>query len=274
MGKAALTFAEIFIVLGLIFLIQMVANFNIYEGTSEVPPPDFTILKIRQIPSDGNDADHIKYLRFSSHDETLDLNLQISLSPLMLRDTGSYIDNFGMCRNRNNSKFLYQTYSWKEINSREKFIDTLYSKYKISLSMVKVSDAQNEYILSWSPDEIPKGATLTVAIEHCFLPKTEKSTKLDSAWNVEGNTVPYPHPLIFEKTEFRESIDVQPSRRVMAHYTQFYDDNNSHNRKLPNTTGPEFSGFAFHTSVHNCDVSNLNVGYVRQNIVKEVNITL
>lgn len=272
MGKAALTFAEIFIVLGLVFLIQMVANFNIYEGTSEVPPPDFTILKIRQVPSSGSDADHIKYLRFSSDNKELELNLQIGIRPLMLRDTSSYIDNLGVCQYRDSSAFLNNTYSWT--NDKGKFIKELYDKYQVSMTMIEVSNAQNEYILSWSPENIPKGARLTVAIEHCFLEKTIQSTKLDPAWNVEGDSVPFPHPLIFEKTEFRESIDVQPSRRVMAHYTQFYGNNDSHNRKLPKTIGPEFAGLTFHHAVKNCDVSHNKVRELRRLMVKEVEITL
>lgn len=273
MGKAALTFAEIFIVLGLIFLIQMVANFNIYEGTSEVPPPDFTTLKIRQIPSDGNDADHIKYLYFSSNDPENEINLQIKPGLIQLRDTGSYIDDQGNCRIRDSSRFQTNMLNWENANDQELFKKNLYENFGISLSMVKVSNAQNEYILAWSPADLPEGATLTVAVEHCFLRNTESARKLDPVWKVSGDSVPYPHPLIFERTEYRESIDVQPSRRVMVHYTQFYDENDSHNNGLPKTTGPKFAGYAFNTSVKDCHANSI-VNNVRSLMVKEVNITL
>lgn len=274
MGRAALTFAEIFIVLGLIFIIQMVANFNIYEGTAEVPPPDFVMLRIRQIPSSGSDADHIKYMRFSATDSDLDLNLQIDKYPLMLRDIGSFVDDYGACRKRDSSKYLYNTRDWKNKSQRELFVKELLDKYKISLNMVEVSNAQNEYILSWSPADIPEGATLTVAIEHCFLHKTKESTRLDPAWKVEGNSVPYPHPLIFERTEFRESIDVKPARRVMAHFTQFHGKNDTKDKNIPSTIGPKYSGYAFSNDIKNCNATNEIVRMVRKLMVREVNITL
>ena len=71
--KSALTFAEIFIVMALIFIIQTVINFGLYDdpvadggrGVFASDIPHVANLDILQIPSGGDDTDHVAYLVFS-----------------------------------------------------------------------------------------------------------------------------------------------------------------------------------------------------------------
>lgn len=267
MGKAALTFAEIFIVLGLIFLIQTVANFNIYEGAAKKPPPDFEVLKLRQIPSSGDDSDHIRYLRFSANDSDLDLHAQIkSGHGLTEADIQTFVDPLGQCSkfNRIKPEEILELDSPENVDN---FRALLLKRFGIWMAVVKVSNAQDEYVFSWTPENLPSGAQLTVAVEHCFLGVNKKSTTLDPAWGIGGTTLKYPHPLIIDRTEYRESIDIKEPDVTLVHKEAFSE-------KLGILSGLSNAGLSFNQLIKNCDATGKIRGQLRQFSLREVSVSL
>ncbi len=269
MGKAALTFAEIFIVLGLIFLIQTVANFNIFEGDSRSPPPDFEVLKLRQVPSDNSDADHIRYLSVSGPDPSKALHLQLKDggSAVWEQDIQFSINENGVCLGRDSSSALGRTLRLSQSNDLDTFKALLLRNFGVSMSIVEVSNSQDEYVFSWVPETLPSNTTLKVALDHCFLSVSDSSLSIDPAWKLGDTRLQYPHPLIVDRTEFRETITRHSPQLANAHRDSLPDP-------LSKLSGSQYAGLAFSNQTKNCDLSGYSRRRVRSLAVLEVSIPL
>lgn len=267
LSKAAVTFTEIFIVLALVFLIQTVANFNLFEGIAEEEQPaDFVVLSIRQVPSSGNDTDHVRYLRFRSGSFVRSLNFGSSL--VDAHDVRWRVDNLGNCVGLPPTDPA-QSSNWNDEAARLAFSEILRKETGISVSRVEVSGVQPEYILSWSPRNLPSGTDLAIGVQHCFIPSSDPNAlAIDPNWRLRTDALEFPHPVIVTRTRYRERIDREPQRVEYVH-----------SESLPlgplrTLSGPRYQGLAFGPLTSNCDAGDRTRDKIRQIAVKEIQLSL
>ena len=226
MTRAALTFAEIFIVLALIFIIQTVVNFGLYdEVTSETPDDvaDYETLSIRQVPSLGSLADHVLYLHFSKPGEYIWIKFA-RFGEHDCRDIRSLIDQSGLCVTRepcSGGSFNH----WDMETQRVAFLRMLEREFKVSLDKIPVSDAQDEYLLSWVPADLPGGSELRIGLEFCRLQHDEESRRVDPTWKLrlevaETGLLMHPHPLVITRTQYRHDGTPRSLQQEFAHVVE------------------------------------------------------
>lgn len=280
MGKSALTFAEIFIVLSLVFLVQTVANFNLYEGIAETESADWVVLSLRQVPSAGSAADHLRYIRVTG--AGVDIGLKFFsvgrsagpatqgasaptapvdfLSPPDVTELTLSVDAQGDCRER---PAVDPTVFGRRHNEldRESFLKVLRQVFRVDLSRIEVAGNQPEYVLSWKPDELPPDTVLTLGLEHCFLGSTPASRQIDPAWETGLESLDFPHPLIVHRTEYRRRIiDGAPQVRYV-HVDSLPED-------LGSLASHETAGLALRGALASCNASGhsrhsiRNLGYM------------
>ena len=218
MSRSALTFAEIFIVLALVFLIQTVANFGLFDGALEtaVDLAEWETLSIRQVPSGGDATDHVMYLRFSAPGEP-ELLAQIAEGGVDCRDVRSAFGELGSCVQRAGCRS--DPYGSEE----DIFVLNLEEQYGISISEPpSVRGTQPQYLLTWSPADLPRGAEVAIGLQFCFLENSEEARKIDPLWELtaDGGQLELPHPLVITRTEYRRRITGHSPRMEFAHRDQ------------------------------------------------------
>ena len=235
MTRAALTFAEIFIVLALIFIIQTVVNFGLYDEmatTSETPNEvaDYETLSIRQVPSLGNLEDHVLYLYFAQADgKSIWIKFKNARfgewEPHDCRDIRSLIDQSGRCVSSEPCSSDFEFNHWDTEIQRVAFLETLKREFKVSLDKIPVSDAQDEYLLSWVPADLPGGSELRIGLEFCRLQHNEESRRVDPAWELhlevaETGLLLHPHPLVLTRTRYGRDGTPRSLQQEFAHFME------------------------------------------------------
>ncbi len=224
MTKSALTFAEIFVVLALIFLIQAVANFNLFSGIGEAATkPNIELLKIRQVPSSGSDADHLSYLRISNAGSTMHLAL-----------TDRAVYELISTRSRRNIEGLCEAVAPVDKATIRQWSDATLElverNFKIKLLKVGVSGAQDEYVLIWEPANIKQKTKLTIGFRRCNIGINARSVKIDKAWKLPHAALSSPHPVIIDRLMFTDRIEAD---RARVHY--FHRSHRGRNIPLSNS---------------------------------------
>ena len=208
MTKGALTFAEIFIVLALVFIIQTVANFGLYEADGGGGPevPDRETLSIRQAPSNGYSDDHVIYLHFSARGVP---EVRLAGSAAQRRtcaNISSQLDSAGGCEAREPCA--------GDVFSSDSTVTLLESLYGISVNLVTMDNVQPEYVLSWVPADLPDGAIVRVGLEWCYYPYDTSMLRRPSWALPDGER---PHPLIVARTRYGPAVHRDERPREYAH---------------------------------------------------------
>ena len=215
MSKAALTFAEVFIVLALVFIIQTVANFGLYEGDVEggAVAADREAVTIRQVPSGGDHTDHLMYLHFSA-DGVGEARVVVGAgtegrTTVHCGDIRSGVDRSGAC--------IARVRCSPGVYSLEEAAPWLEREYRVSLRAPPVEDAQPQYILTWVPGEPPADVEIRVGLELCELGVTDDTRSVAPSWGLteDGEPLRFPHPLVITRTEYRRDNIVKHPRRVV-----------------------------------------------------------
>ena len=221
--KSALTFAEIFIVMALIFIIQTVANFGLSDdavpsmeiagrpGGAASETPDRVTLSLRQVPSGSDPTDHLSYLIFSGgggtgedlvvelresgQDSGLYARTRAALGMVSEPESCAYFVSGaapGSCVRRScsgPSAEASYVWAWWEEAERELFISELLERFGMSMLAIPVAGGQPEYLLSWSPREVadlaPSGVEVRLGLGLCLLEVRDDTRRVDPAWQRE-----------------------------------------------------------------------------------------
>lgn len=241
MTRAAITFTEIFIVLALIFIIQTVVNFNLFdgvtEGTAEEDIPDLVTLKIA-----GPGLLHFRF-RYQEQsgqseeqeDQTLWFIPDEIVTPNLGAPSGFHvIEKSGRCSEYHLPDYRTSHY-WNQEDEVEFFYGLL-EVFGIAMNFDdrrfedrrEVEDREIQLLLSWSPGELT--GTADIEVLHDLL-----EPNLDG----ESNLEPF-YPVV-TKTLYRGS-------RIIAQEPQLLGAN-PEDFVLPaegiSMLGPEYSGFMF-----------------------------
>lgn len=218
MKRGALVFAEVFIVLSLIFLIQTAIHFSVFDGEEDAERSDLIVLSLRQVPSGGDLTDHIRFISFG--------DLAFEIDPIPGGCSGapsinllrSQVDSTGYCVPIDEKKFFNIEI---EVNFEE-FARVLDERYKIEATRVSVEGLQNEYVFVWRPDELPENTVLRVGVCQCNLHgEGEPDPKiLDPGWGVKLERSAHPHPLIVSVQKYKDTIETFPMY-FYSHKDQF-----------------------------------------------------
>lgn len=266
MGKAALTFAEVFIVLGLIFLIQTVANFNVFEGASLAESADMVVLSVRQVPSKNDATDHINYILV--RDGSTEIAIQLSSGNVVSASDIAYrVDGGGRCTAATPIQIGYELQA-ADPNKFVRFAAFLRESFGISYSRIEVSDAQPEHVFSWRPAQLREETALTVGVHHCTISPIPTNLKVDPRWGLPRSELDYPHPLIISINVYKESISEEPPRLMYTNYHQLPSG------PLGKLIGPQHAGYAFSSHIQNCDLGTSTKDFVHQYVSQEIEWSL
>ena len=219
MTKAAVTFTEIFIVLALIFIVQTVVNFNLFEGVTEglveEDIPDLVTLTIT--------GERLLYFSFqkrvvdedSPYEQTLWLVPSGSRSPSInyLSDSQYIIDRTGRCVDHRFFDVGAVRYG-SEHGELESFGRILESQFGITVNITYLGIEESRWpiraLFSWSPTDLAESAEFRLGLWE----RWRFNFDGDGGWYNWPQPDRIPEPAVARKISyFRNQIVAEDPRR-------------------------------------------------------------
>lgn len=207
MSKAAVTFAELFIVLALMFIIQTVVNFGLHEEVGSGRSDSGTFEEQHRESDSGLPmletllvkAEHVWYLRFVKPDEPGRVDeVTVTLTEHFDRIRSS-VGGGEPCSSTDERPVERVVDAWGDIMLR-----LVNSNFAVTLQDL---GARNAFLLTWSPAELPPGTELRVAVGKCHQ-ESEAGARC-------------PHPLTFRRGRADGTDWVQ---EACAHHSDLTND--------------------------------------------------
>lgn len=232
--KGLATLAELFTVMAILFLLQTVLNFAASTQNAAEDAPRNVVLTISQVPSDNEYVDHIRFLQIGEHlllfqpagcRSSLSYN---SISPISL---GSIFTK-GQCfaPSRKTLRALDPSYPGYE----QEFIERVHNDYQIRVSISsgflapdkdRVGPIEQllpkQITVAYTVKELPRDqGTITLSVGYCLctLGITPASLQALPIWNIGGESLPYPHPLVIRVTSLDSKVTTV--RDLSFHHNQ------------------------------------------------------
>jgi len=205
-----MTFAEVFVVLALIFLVQTIINFSLLVDTPEPPLNDLIVENIFQVPSGGDQTDHIRYFAVG------EVALLFSpsgcggngMSPSTVR---SRLDRDGRCLSVD-LLGRYREYRADREGELDEFLEAVEARYDLVLSVLQGEGLQTSFVAVREHEKALSEPIIRVGLCVCQLDPTEANLRSAPEWGL-GSPLPFPHPLVTERLTVNEE-DLVEERAV------------------------------------------------------------
>ena len=209
MTKAAVTFAELFIILAMSFLIQTVINFGLHE---EAGSGTFDASTAKEQPREPGSSppmletllvkgEHVWYLRFVKPNEPGEVDeVTVRLTEHVDRIQSS-VGAAGRCSPTDGRQVERAVDDWSDIMIR--LVDVHFG-----ITLQDLGD-RKAFLLTWSPAELPAGVELRVGTGKCHEEKPVAGARC-------------PHPLTFRRARADRTTDW--AHEVCAHHSDLKND--------------------------------------------------